>query len=100
MKQRIATLPTIQWSINLQSNLTTKYSPNELKFNSNFWDVRENRVNQALQDEYGLTDEVPINAKRQNGEKSKWKERYQHKDQLVVINHLPSGRVKHISLKI
>ncbi|XP_017477539.1 PREDICTED: uncharacterized protein LOC108367438 [Rhagoletis zephyria] len=81
------TLLTLQWSLNSQSNATTKMSPNEIVFNYNLRDYSQNRLIQALHDEpdpqdENKRDELLTRAKENiEAAQSKWQQRFNERHQ-------------------
>ncbi|CAD7077440.1 unnamed protein product [Hermetia illucens] len=95
----------IQWTLNSNTNATTKYSPNDLIFNFRLRDVVHNRLVQAIHDEANDSQES-IDIRRERAtkaietEQAKWKQRfdrqrkkpsqYQEGDLVVITNVAPS----------
>ncbi|CAD7079666.1 unnamed protein product [Hermetia illucens] len=95
----------IQWTLNSNTNATTKYSPNDLIFDFRMRDVVHNRLVQAIHDEANDSQEsIDIRRERATkaieAEQAKWKQRfdkqrkkpsqYQEGDLVVVTNVAPS----------
>ncbi|CAD7085358.1 unnamed protein product [Hermetia illucens] len=95
----------IQWTLNSNTNATTKYSPNDLIFDFRLRDVVHNRLAQAIHDEANDSQEsIDIQRERATkaieAEQAKWKQRfdrqrkkpsqYQEGDLVVITNVAPS----------
>ncbi|CAD7078596.1 unnamed protein product [Hermetia illucens] len=95
----------IQWTLNSNTNATTKYSPNDLIFDFRLRDVVHNRLVQAIHDEANDSQEsIDIQRERATkaieAEQAKWKQRfdrqrkkpsqYQEGDLVVITNVAPS----------
>ncbi|CAD7092790.1 unnamed protein product [Hermetia illucens] len=95
----------IQWTLNSNTNATTKYSPNDLIFDFRLRDVIHNRLVQAIHDEANDSQEsIDIRRERATkaieAEQTKWKQRfdrqrkkpsqYQEGDLVVITNVAPS----------
>ncbi|CAD7092814.1 unnamed protein product [Hermetia illucens] len=95
----------IQWTLNINTNATTKYSPNDLIFDFRLRDVVHNRLVQAIHDEANDSQEsIDIRRERATkaieAEQAKWKQRfdrqrkkpsqYQEGDLVVITNVAPS----------
>ncbi|XP_037922978.1 uncharacterized protein LOC119659126 [Hermetia illucens] len=100
-----AAIRDIQWTLNSNTNATTKYSPNDLIFDFRLRDVVHNRLVQAIHDKTNDSQEsIDIRRERATkaieAEQAKWKQRfdrqrkkpsqYQEGDLVVNTNVAPS----------